>query len=298
MTLRHALKATERSLIHATVRTTVRVGSALAPNRTAQSIARRFFATARPPLARRQFRGDKPAVDVRAVPDGQVTTYRWGDAQRPTVLLMHGWNGFAQQMEAFVAPLAAHGFSVLAFDHVAHGASEGHATSLPVMIRSTEHVIDTTANVVGAIAHSLGAAALASVLSASRRPLAGAVLIAPPNDPRPYLRGMARMLGAPESLMPRIQDHAEATAGVPFERLVMRPWIARRIRTPLLVAHDVDDREVPIASGYSYTMGTAARMLATDGLGHTRILRDRHVVETAAHFVTRGVHAEALALAA
>jgi hypothetical protein len=78
----------------------------------------------------------------------------------------------------------------------------------------------------------------------------------------------------------------------------MRPWIARRIRTPLLVAHDVDDREVPIASGYSYTMGTAARMLATDGLGHTRILRDRHVVETATHFVTRGVRADALARAA
>src|SRR5512145_3101226 len=127
MTLRHALKATERSLIHATVRTTVRVGSALAPNRTAQSIARRFFATARPPLARRQFRGDKPAVDVRAVPDGQVTTYRWGDAQRPTVLLTAGSNGFAQPMAPFVAAPAEHGFSVLAFDHVAHGATEGHA---------------------------------------------------------------------------------------------------------------------------------------------------------------------------
>lgn len=298
MTLRHALKATERSLIQSAVRTTVRVGARIAPARTAQAIADRFFATARPAQHRQPFRGARPEVDAIAVPDGAVTTYRWGEADRPTVLLMHGWNGYAQQMEAFVEPLTTRGFAVLAFDHVAHGRSDGHATSLPVMIRSTERVMETVPDVVGAIAHSLGAAALASVLSATRRAFAGAVLIAPPSDPRPYLRGLARMLGAPEDLLEHVQARAEATAGVPFERLVMQPWIARRIRTPLLVAHDVDDREVPIASGYSYTMGTGARMLATDGLGHTRILRDRHVVETAVDFVTRRVRRGALALAA
>jgi predicted alpha/beta hydrolase family esterase len=159
-------------------------------------------------------------------------------------------------------------------------------------------VLDETPNVVGAIAHSLGAGALASVLASTRRLLAGAVLIAPPSDPRPYLLGMARWLGAPERLLPKVQEHAEQTAGVAFERLAMQPWLARRIRTPLLVAHDIDDRDVPIAHGYAYTMGTGARLLATDGLGHTRILRDRHVVDSAVHFVARRVRTQALALAA
>lgn len=45
-------------------------------------------------------------------------------------------------------------------------------------------------------------------------------------------------------------------------------------------------------------MGSGARLLATDGLGHTRILRDRHVVDSAVHFVTRRVRTHALALAA
>jgi hypothetical protein len=124
------------------------------------------------------------------------------------------------------------------------------------------------------------------------------VLIAPPSDPRPYLTGLARLLGAPEGLLPDIHARAQEIAGVPFERLAVRPWVARRIRTPLLIAHDVDDREVPIAHGYAYTAGTGARMLATDGLGHTRILRDRHVVETTVRFVTRGVRTAAVALAA
>jgi pimeloyl-ACP methyl ester carboxylesterase len=299
MTLSQTLKATERSLMLNAARATVRLGTLVSPARTAQSVARRFFATSRPAPERQQFADPKPTLAELAVADGKVATYGWGDVGRaPTVLLAHGWNGWAQQMEAFVVPLLDRGFAVLAFDHIAHGRSDGRVSSLPAMIRSTERVIDETGGVVGAIAHSLGAAALASVLSTSRREMAGAVLIAPPSDPRPYLAGMARLLGTPERLLPAVREQAEAIAGVPFDRLVMRPWIARRIRTPLLVAHDVDDREVPIAHGYAYTTGTRARMIATDGLGHTRILRDRHVVDTAVAYATRGVRTGAVALAA
>jgi pimeloyl-ACP methyl ester carboxylesterase len=299
MTLAHAIKATERSLKITALRMGVRAGAVIAPTRTAESIARRFFVTSRPPLQRQQFGGAKPQVSVIEVPDGKVATYRWGAVGRaPTVLLTHGWNGWAQQMEAFVAPLTERGFAVLAFDHVAHGLSDGESASLPAMIRSTERVVAQTPNLVGAIAHSLGAAALASVLASSRRDLAGAVLIAPPADPRPYLSGMARMLGAPERLLPQIQARAEQIAGVAFERLVMHPWLARRIRTPLLIAHDIGDRDVPIAHGYAYTVGARTRLLATDGLGHTRVLRDRHVVDSAVEFVSRGATKDALALAA
>lgn len=298
MTLSDALKATDRSLRLAALRAAVRAASTVAPRRTAASIARRFFTTMRPALERQQFRGIKPRVGVLEVPDGKVTTYRWGNAEAPTVLLAHGWNGWAQQMEAFVAPLIDRGFAVLAFDHVAHGRSDGEMSSLPAMIRSTEKVMDATPDLVGGVAHSLGAAALASALASSRRQLAGAVLIAPPSDPRPYLFRLARMLGAPERLLPVVQQQAEATAGIAMERLVMRPWIARRIRTPLLVAHDVGDDDVPIANGYAYTMGTGARLIATDGLGHRRILRDRHVVDSAVNFVGRGVRTGRLALAA
>jgi len=288
MTLSDFIKATDRSLKLATVRAGVRIGAWAAPARTAELIARRFFTTEKPPLQRRHFTLSEPVRARLQTPAGEVITYHWGDFKRePTVVLAHGWNGWAQQMEPFVAPLQERGFAVVAFDHVAHGASAGRRSSLPAMIRTVEHVFSSVPSLVGVIAHSLGAAAAASVLASSRRELQGAVLIAPPSDPRPYLAMLARMLGAPNALTPQIEQAAARIAGVELKRLVADAWTVRRIRTPLMIVHDVDDPEVPISNGYAYTTGSRARVLATDGLGHRRILRDLHVVDQAAGFIAQ-----------
>ena len=286
MTIADGLKATERSLIFAATRLAVVVGAQVAPLRTAEFVARRFFVTERAAAQRTRFTSTEPKRGSLQTPDGIVVTYRWGDIERdPTVVLVHGWNGWAQQMEQFVAPLQKRGFAVLAFDHVAHGASTGTQSSLPLMTRTLQQVLDSLQNPAGIIAHSLGAAAGASLLASSRRELPAAVLIAPPSDPRPYLTLLARMLGAPSKLHQMIQRAAERIAGVEFKRLVADRWTVYRIRTPLLIVHDVEDKEVPISNGYAYTAASRTRVLATDGLGHRRILRDRHVLEEAAEFI-------------
>ena len=286
MTLNHAIKATGRSLSLTATRLAVRVAAFAAPRRTADFVARRFFITQRPAPDRMQFTSSKPRRDSLHTPEGVIVTYRWGNVDRdPTVILVHGWNGWAQQLESFVTPLRQRGFAVLAFDHVAHGASEGAQSSLPVMTRTIHRVLDAVPNPMGLIAHSLGAAAVASMLASSRRELPAAVLIAPPSDPRPYLAHAARALGAPAKLLSEIQQAAEHIAGIEFKRLVADRWTVRRIRTPLLIVHDVDDAEVPISNGYAYTIASRTRVLATDGLGHRRILRDLHVLDEAANFV-------------
>ena len=285
MKLSRLLKATERSLKITAVRAAVRIGSQLAPQRTAEFVARRFFVTDKR-AAPRAADCSGPVSEKLQAPDGQIATYRWGDVQRsPTVVLVHGWNGRAQQMEHFAAPLRQLGFAVLAFDHIGHGASSGDRSSLPVIIRTVDHVLKGVPDPAGVIAHSIGGAAVASVLASSRSKLSAAVLIAPPSDPRPFLMNLARMLGAPETLLLSIQQAAERMAGVEFKRLVADPWNVRRIRTPLFVIHDVGDEEVPISNGYAYTLDSRTRLLATDGLGHRRILRDLHVVEEATKFI-------------
>ena len=173
----HILKATGRSLSSIAVRLTVRVGAAIAPARTVEFVARQFFKTVKPSAQR--FSIVAPVRGRIEVPDGVVVSYQWGNIDRdPTIVLTHGWSGWSQQMERFVAPLQARGFAVLAFDHLAHGSTAGNRSSLPVMIRTVEHIVETLARPAGVIAHSLGAAATAAVsaVSPAGRPVSCASL--------------------------------------------------------------------------------------------------------------------------
>jgi pimeloyl-ACP methyl ester carboxylesterase len=283
--LAHTLKATGRSLLFSAGRAGVRVGSVVTPERTARQVALRFFTTERAASERRRFMAEPPRSETLQLEDGPVVAYHWGNTRyAPTVLLVHGWNGWAQQLERFVEPLRASGYAVLAFDHVAHGESPGQQASLPVMIRSVKAMLNRLRNPAGAIAHSLGAAAVAGVLARDAAAVPAAVLIAPPTDPRPYLRWVARGLGAPDTLLDAVQREAEVVAGVPLD-LVADQEFARRIHTPLLIVHDIADNEVPIANGHIYANAPHARMLVTDGLGHRRLLRDLHVLDASVQFI-------------
>ena len=295
----HTLKATGRSLMFSAGRAGIRVGSIVTPRRTAQHVARRFFTTERAAPERRRFATEAPRVATVRLSDGPVVTYRWGDTTHaPTVLLVHGWNGWAQQLEQFVEPLRAQGYAVLAFDHVAHGASAGEQATLPMMIRSVRALLRDVRRPAGVIAHSLGAAAVAGVLAEAPALAPAAVLIAPPTDPRPFLRWIARALGTPDTLLDDVQREAEATAGVPMSQLVADHAFARRIATPLLIVHDAKDAEVPITNGHVYAQAPNARLLVTDGLGHRRILRDLHVVDASVRFIVERREAVPLQLAA
>src|SRR4029434_5861080 len=111
-----------RSLMLAITRLAVRVGGWVAPARTAEFVANRFFVTQKTPSPRMRFNVSNPVREKLQTPDGEVFVYRWGDIKgKPTVVLVHGWNGWAQQLEQFVTPLQERGLAVVAFDHVAHG---------------------------------------------------------------------------------------------------------------------------------------------------------------------------------
>src|SRR6185295_1815526 len=87
--------------------------------------ARQFFTPRRTRL------GDRSALmSARRIRiDGrELAAWRWGDG--PAVLLVHGWEGHAGQLAAFVEPLLARGLSAVAFDAPAHGSSRGDHVTL------------------------------------------------------------------------------------------------------------------------------------------------------------------------
>ncbi|MBW9121194.1 alpha/beta hydrolase [Microbacterium trichothecenolyticum] len=219
-----------------------------------------------------------PGVDRRGV---DVDTYEWGDGPR-TVVLSHGWNGRASQFSMLVRELVAEGYRVVSFDAPAHGASGGRRTYLVDWLGVFAALQERHGAFEAMVGHSFGGLAtlvgVAGGVDAAR-----VVTIAAPADADLLLSQFQGMLGYPDAVATSMQElfarryfPGEAD---PFAWLssVRRPLPAG---VPLLVAHDHGDRVVPFGeAGRIIAANHGSRLLATQGLGHNRILTDDAVLD-------------------
>jgi pimeloyl-ACP methyl ester carboxylesterase len=104
------------------------------------------------------------------------------------------------------------------------------------------------------------------------------VLLAPPASPRAYTHYFAQVFGLAEATRRAMQERIEAREGVLMRQFEPRA-VAPRQRLPTLVVHDRGDRVNAFADGQAYAHAIdGAQLLATDGLGHRRILKDEGVI--------------------
>ena len=221
---------------------------------------------------------------------GSLSAWSWGEG--PTVLLVHGWSGYAAQLKEFVEPLRAAGFRVVAFDAPAHGASDGQRTNLVEYAGAVLQVAIAVGPVHGIIAHSFGAPATALAVSfgfdTSRM-----VFIGPPLSLEHASQRVAEFLGVPPKVRDLMQRRVERWLGMPWKEMQTDHLIAK-LDIPLLVFHDDGDREVPWRDGAVITRSAKhGRLVTMSGLGHRGILRDRGVVKQAVDFFGGGVPAAA-----
>ena len=114
------------------------------------------------------------------------------------------------------------------------------------------------------------------------------VLLAPPASARDYTRFFAQVFGLSEATRARMQALIEAREGVLMANFEPQA-VGGRIHVPTLVVHDRGDRVNPFAHGEAFVRAIAgARLFATDGLGHRKLLGDERVLREVARFLRRG----------
>lgn len=215
-----------------------------------------------------------------------MRTYRWGEARRGKVVLMHGWSGRATQLHAFIAPLVAAGYQVVAIDAPGHGASGGRQASVLHFANAVSRLVRNEGGVNAIIAHSLGGASTIYALSAEALPVERVVLISPSADLGAYARYVGRLLRLSAGLLSQLQQRMETRLGLEWDDLnaITR---AGTLRQPALIIHDQGDKEVPAATGSAIASAwSGATLRLTQGLGHRRILRDPAVVDSAVQFIS------------
>ncbi len=258
----------------------------------AARIACRLFCTPLPPRWLTRRAGWDPSWQIERWPFecASVTVYSQAPAsQAPVALLVHGWGGHAGQMLPLAQALGQRGLHPVLVEMPAHGRSAGSVSNLPQFARAIEYVaarlLQEGRTLCTVVAHSLAANAAACAISrgvAAER----LVLIAPPASPREYTRLFAQVFGLSEATRAALQQRIEAREGIlmpQFEPAAVGP----RIRLPTLVVHDHEDRVNPFADGMAYAQAIrGAQLVATQGLGHRKILNDAEVLGKVAIFAS------------
>jgi pimeloyl-ACP methyl ester carboxylesterase len=260
----------------------MRLLSWMAPQR-AEALALRLFATPRRPIRTGDPETTLPGHRFTIEGGGhRLAAWDWG--RGPTVILTHGWSGHAGQMAGFVAPLVQAGYYVVAFDHPAHGQSEGKQANYLTVAAALTAVARRVGPVHAVIGHSFGCTA--TVLALARGlPVERVVLVAPPAESPLFARAFGRAIGLPAARVEGMVERIRVAVGGDLAALDARQ-LARRLTTPALIVHDPADREVPFAHAEAIAAAwPGARLHPVSGLGHYRLLRDPAVIERAVEFV-------------
>jgi pimeloyl-ACP methyl ester carboxylesterase len=285
-----------RSVALSSLRAGFAAANVISPGLAAAGAARLFMSTHRRPMPARERAHLQGARRVDLASEyGPLAVWIWGDEGMPTVALLHGWEGRASQLGAFAPPLVASGFRVVALDAPGHGDSPGRSSSLVALGDALRALGRRFGPFAGVIAHSAGSPAAIHALT---RGLAAGrlVVVAPGVDLEGFSREFARLFGLSEAVRKGMQRRVERKVGVSWNDLDPRRAPAD-VRVPLLVIHDRGDREAPFAGGESLARAWGARLLATEGLGHTRILWDEAVVAATTEFLREGSSVRMAALA-
>ncbi len=214
----------------------------------------------------------------------RIAGYRWGTADAPRVMLVHGWWSRAGRMMAMAEGLLAAGMQVVAFDGPGHGRSTGWRGSMPEFAWTLRAVTEAVGPLHATIGHSLGGAA--TIFATSRGlPTSRVAVLAAPAHLAYWADRFRDTLGLAPAVDARMRDNLERRIGFSWAELdVLRA--AERLAVPGLVIHDADDADVAPDQGRliaGHWVGSA--LVETRGLGHRQVTRDPDVIARVVEFV-------------
>ncbi len=276
-------------------RRATRAASAISPRLGGQFALAAFSATGRRMPVRPD---DSPTHEsarrgIMSVRGHDLVTYRWGRGD-DSVLLVHGWRGRASQFAPLVRELVHAGFHVVSFDAPAHGDSGGRRTDIRDWLAAIDQLQASHGRFRAIVGHSFGGlaaltAARSGITTASVATIAGA------GTPAAFLEEFANAMTLDEATRAHFEAAFQHKLGED-ERSLAHRYDAIADPLPdgigLLIAHDQRDRQ--LAPEWSRRLYAAhgpdrARLLMTDGFGHTRILASDPVLDAVVGLVTDGV---------
>ncbi|MDX1628402.1 MAG: alpha/beta fold hydrolase, partial [Fulvivirga sp.] len=188
------------------------------------------------------------------------------------------------QFKKFVKPFNAHGYQVVSFDAIGHGRSAGRQSNILYFIKTIEQ-LSRQFNFAGVVGHSIGGATAIHALI-NRRFTDKLILIGSPATSENVYGPFLRALQASQSTLNFFLTYTEQKFGRSFASFAIENVISQLDQVDLLIIHDHEDLDVSIDNAHLiFKLYDHAELITTRGLGHTRILKDKQVIQHCLNFI-------------
>lgn len=196
------------------------------------------------------------------------------------IIISHGWADSSQSFNQMILSLTEQGYLVAAVDHIGHGKSTGAHSHLLSFIETMEllvgHFYEERLEVKGIIGHSMGAVATLNLphhLLENKK----IILISSPIKFFDLMFEKVEQVGISRKLLIRTLESIAKTYGKAWQQLSLKHQRSK-LALDLTFIHDRNDRFAPFDDIEQFLQTEKNPLIATEGLGHTRILGDTGVI--------------------
>jgi pimeloyl-ACP methyl ester carboxylesterase len=272
------------------IRQTFRVLGMLAPAIAAGWAYRLWFATRRFRESQHDMRWRQQAqLQTLDYAYGKIATYRWGEADKPVVICVHGWNGRASQFATMIPLLLKADYQVVAFDAPGHGNSEGRSSNIFRISEVLQDVAKPYSSVAAVISHSFGGMVSAYAIKHLGVPVQKLIMIASPVSTHYLLDLFAQSLYLNQRVMQRLDGMFRAEFGDNVYEQISAECNLQNSDMPILLIHDKQDKAVSWRNSERIVEAAAnATAIYTEGHGHRRLLRDKKLIKKIVNFIKHG----------
>jgi pimeloyl-ACP methyl ester carboxylesterase len=205
----------------------------------------------------------------------------------PTILLVHGWGERAATLGALVHPLVARGYRVVGVDLPAHGDSPGRRTNMLEEAAALIEIEEQLGDIYAVVAHSMGSAVTTIAIDEGLAPR-HVVAIGPAVRLEHALHTFAELWRIPPKALDGLRRRIERRFGATVWEDLAADHLVQRFELPALIIHDAEDDQVAFSDGERLaSRWPGARFVATEGLGHVKVLGNDGVIDEIARFLAR-----------
>jgi pimeloyl-ACP methyl ester carboxylesterase len=202
------------------------------------------------------------------------------------VLLVHGWSGRSTQLFMIADKLLENGYMTISFDAPAHGNSEGKTSSMPEFVETIHKINEEFGPFDAAVGHSLGGMSLYTAIAQGLE-INSVVSIGSGDTISAIIQNFIKNLELKPKIATKLKKRFDKKHQTDIDSYSSSRQ-AQEVHTPALVIHDSFDGDVPVSCAYSIRQNLKnGSILITNGLGHTKILRDKNTTNRVVSFIKR-----------